>query len=106
MEASEVLRKARNHARLSQRDLAVRSGIPQPAIARIERGHVTPRVDTLNKLLAACGASLELRPKLGVGIDRSAMRELLRLSPAERLRVAAESSRSLAAFIAKVRRRT
>jgi transcriptional regulator with XRE-family HTH domain len=102
MEAGKTLREAREHARLSQRDVAARSGIPQSAIARIERGRVIPRVDTLNRLLAGCGASLDLRPKLGVGIDRTAMRELLKLTPDERLRIASASSRNLASFLAKV----
>jgi len=36
---------------LSQRELAERSGVPQPTIARIEAGRVSPRFETLETLL-------------------------------------------------------
>lgn len=105
MEAAQVLRDARHHRGLSQRELAARTGVPQSAIARLESGQVVPRFDTLNRLLSACDATLELKRPLGVGIDRTAMRELLKLSPDERFRRAAESSRSLADLILKLQRR-
>lgn len=64
MDAARVVREARGRAGLTQRELAQATGIHQPAIARIETGDVVPRVDTLGRLLAACGASLvvEQRP--------------------------------------------
>lgn len=104
MDASHVVRDARRTRGLSQRELAARSGIPQSAIARLESGQVIPRFDTLSRLLSACDTSLELKPRLGVGIDRSVMRELLKLSPDVRLRRAVESSRSLAELVLKLRR--
>jgi predicted transcriptional regulator len=58
--------------------------VAQPTIARIETGRDNPRVDTLERLLRACGESLETIPLAGVGIDRSQIRVLLALSPAER----------------------
>lgn len=80
-----MLRKARRRAGLSQRALAQVTGVAQPTIARVERGLEIPRVDTLVRLLEACGESIEVLPRLGVGVDRSLIREMLRRTPAERV---------------------
>ena len=96
MTPSKALRQARRRRGLSQRDLARLAGVAQPVVARIESGAVTPRVDTLARFLDLCGESLEVRPKRGIGVDRSMIRELLRLSPGERLRVATETANNLA----------
>jgi transcriptional regulator with XRE-family HTH domain len=93
------LRYARRRARLTQRQLAARAGVPQPAIARIESGRSVPRVDTFTRLLDACGISLELRA--APGVDRTAMRELLRLTPRERLDLAVVEARNLEALPAR-----
>jgi ribosome-binding protein aMBF1 (putative translation factor) len=53
--------KLRNKKKLSQKELAERMGTSQPAIARFERGNVSPTVDFLTKLAKALGAELELR---------------------------------------------
>lgn len=74
--------------RLSQRALARLAGVPQPTVARIESGAVVPRVDTLDRLLRACGKDLELVERAGTGLDRTLIRERLRLSTAQRARVA------------------
>lgn len=44
-----------------------------------------PRVDTLDQLLHACGSMLESEPLLGIGVDRTLIQELLRLTPTERV---------------------
>ena len=85
MPARTLLRDARLRAGLTQRELARRAGIAQPTIARIESGGADPRVHTLERLLAACGHSLVSAVRPGTGVDRSQMRELLRLSPRQRL---------------------
>ena len=95
MDPARTLRDARRRAGLTQRALASRSGIPQPAIARIERGTVVPRVDTLDRLLAGCGEQLGTERRPGLGIDRTAIRALLRLTPAQRLRLATREGRNL-----------
>jgi hypothetical protein len=77
--------------------------MPQAAVARIETGRVTPRVDTLARLLDLCGFSLEVEPKRGTGVDGSLIRNLLDLSDAERARTAAASGRNLAATLAASR---
>jgi transcriptional regulator with XRE-family HTH domain len=95
MKAARALRWARRRAGLSQRALAERSGVPQSTIGRIEAGMVDPRVGTLRRLLRACGFDLEVEPALGEGIDRSQIRELLVLSPDQRLALAADGARVL-----------
>lgn len=63
--------------------------MPQPAVSRIERDHVSPRLDTLDVLLRACDLALDLVERPGRGVDRTLIRERLRLSPTERARLAA-----------------
>ena len=43
---------------LSQKDLAEITGIKQPAIARLEKGNISPSIDTINRLLAPLGKRL------------------------------------------------
>ena len=83
--AGRMLRDARRHAALTQRELAAKAGIPQETIARIERGRADPRTGTLDRLLEACGYGLETMPRLGIGVDRTQIRSLLELTPSERL---------------------
>jgi len=103
VDAGAAMRQARLEAGLSQRRLAVRSGVPQSAIARIESGRVIPRVDTLARLLQAAGATLEVQRRPGWGVDRTAIRELLKLTPDERVGLQAASSRNLRDFYSKLR---
>jgi predicted transcriptional regulator len=96
---ARLLRYSRRSAGLTQRALARRSGLPQPTIARIESGAVSPRMDTLDRLLEACGMRLTVEVRAGRGVDRTAIRELLRLTPAERLASAAADARALEALV-------
>jgi len=91
----DLVRYTRQKAGLSQRALAERAGVTQATVARIEKGEIDPRSNTVARLLRACGYELEAVPLSGVGIDRSAIRELLKLSPAERVRLAAQEARNL-----------
>jgi transcriptional regulator with XRE-family HTH domain len=93
MNAAEILRSARAHARLTQRELADRAGIPQPTIAAIETGKQDPRYATLDKLLRICGFDLDLVPHDGEGEDRTVF--TLDLTPTERLRFAERGARTL-----------
>jgi transcriptional regulator with XRE-family HTH domain len=96
--ASELLREARIGAGLSQREVGTRAELPQPEVSRIERGHVSPRVDTLDRLLRACGRELLAETRLGSAVDRTLLVERLRRSPGERVRLAAEEWRRTRAF--------
>ncbi|MDQ6893310.1 MAG: helix-turn-helix domain-containing protein [Acidobacteriota bacterium] len=95
MEAADLLRQARRRAALTQLELGKRAGVTQASISRIEDSRTRPRFDTLDRLLEACGFSLELSPRLGEGVDRTAIRALLGLTPAERARLAVEEARNL-----------
>jgi transcriptional regulator with XRE-family HTH domain len=103
MDTASELRMARRRAGLSQRDLAARAGVPQPTVARIESRAVSPRVETFDRLLAACGAGLAVRSRPGAGVDRGPIRAILRLSPAERLAVAVQEARNLDRLLASRR---
>jgi predicted transcriptional regulator len=81
---------------LSQRALAEKTGIPQSTIGRIESGAVDPRVSTLNALLDACGFDLEIERSRGRDVDRAQLREMLALSPAERIAQAGRVARFMA----------
>ena len=77
--------------------------MPQPAIARIEAGAVSPRVDTLSHLIAATGSALELAARLGEGVDRTMIRAALARTPEERIEAAGRAGTRLAAFQDEVR---
>jgi transcriptional regulator with XRE-family HTH domain len=90
MRGGAILREARSRANLTQRALAALADVAQPAISRIERDRVSPRLDTLDGLLRACGLGLDLVERPGRGVDRTLIRERLRLSVGERARLAAD----------------
>lgn len=54
--------EAREEQGISQRQLEEMSGVKQPAIARLERGTVSPRLDTILKVLAPLGKTLAVVP--------------------------------------------
>ena len=58
MISASLLVQARRAAGLSQRELAERVGVAQQEIARYERGRVTPSLERLRALIAACGLEL------------------------------------------------
>lgn len=103
MNAGRILRYARLRAGMSQRALADAAGVAQPAIARIERGVVSPRIDTLERLLAATDSSLELAHRLGGGVDRTLIRASLDRTAEERVMAAGLAGSHLAAFLNEVR---
>ncbi len=51
---------ARKKRGLSQAELAVRAGLPQSTIGRIEARLVSPNLETLNKILPVLGLRLHL----------------------------------------------
>jgi len=88
VDAGTAVLEARRAAGISQRELAKRSGVPQAAISRMEHGLVSPRTKTLDRLLRSCGRDLQLVERPGTGLDRTLIRQRLRLSVAERARLA------------------
>jgi transcriptional regulator with XRE-family HTH domain len=85
-----MIRRAREARGLSQRQLAIRSGTTQTAISRLENDELSPRVETLQRLLLVMGYRLDLAamPMAGV-LDERHHDEQLRMSVAERLASAA-----------------
>jgi transcriptional regulator with XRE-family HTH domain len=59
-EAGDLVRELRLRRTMSQRELAELAGTRQAAISRIERGLVSPSVDTLERIVAAMGERLIL----------------------------------------------
>ena len=101
--AAELLRDARRRHGVSQRALARRSQTSQTHISRIERGEVSPSIETLDRLLRALGERLELSAAVGP-LGNTSIAELRadyeRLTPGERVVQAAELSRALTTIAA------
>ncbi len=98
MDARSIVLEARLGAGLSQREVARRSGVPQASISRIERGLVSPRTETLDRLLRACGKDVGLIVRPGTGLDRTLIRDKLHLTTAERARLAVREWENTRAF--------
>jgi transcriptional regulator with XRE-family HTH domain len=80
-----LIREARRRAGITQAELAKRVGTSQPAIARYERARTMPDLDTLHRIVEACG--LELRLELDAPDSQRAAAERIALerTPEERL---------------------
>lgn len=86
MTAGELVRAARERHGLTQKQLATRARTSQAAISRIERGIVSPSVETLEKLLAMVNEELVLAARaIDWGHDVTLLRQNLQRTPAERL---------------------
>jgi predicted transcriptional regulator len=97
--AASLIRESRKSAGLTQAELARRVDTTQPVIARLEREGANPRLDTLERIIAATGRSLTLGTGPEAGIDETMIAADLERSPDERLRAFEAfyaSSRSLA----------
>lgn len=70
---------------MTQQELARAVGMPQPSIARIESGTVTPRTSTLTAILAATGHRLAIEP-LDPAANVEAIRQQLALAVPKRTR--------------------
>jgi transcriptional regulator with XRE-family HTH domain len=82
----ELLRDSRVRHEVSQKELAVRAGTTQSAIARIERDRTSPSVRTLATLFEAMGEELVLDVRLrDSGVDLTLNRKNLEHDSTERL---------------------
>ena len=62
MDLIKAIIETRKKSKLSQRKLSEKTGIKQPAIARIERRSRSPQVTTLIKLLYPMGYTIRIVP--------------------------------------------
>lgn len=83
----QILREARARAGVSQRRLAIRTGIAAPALSRIENGHESPSFERFAACLEALGfePTVELRELGGSQVDPLHLDAEADDSPAERL---------------------
>jgi transcriptional regulator with XRE-family HTH domain len=96
MTAAELLRETRRRHGVTQAQLAARARTSQAAISRIERGLVSPTVETLATLLDLMGDELTLGTKpIDYGHDRAMLRNNLQHSPEERIQRQASWSRGM-----------
>jgi transcriptional regulator with XRE-family HTH domain len=61
MVSGVLLREARLRAGLTQAELAVRAKTARSQISRYERGDVVPSLESLRRLIRACGLELSFR---------------------------------------------
>jgi transcriptional regulator with XRE-family HTH domain len=80
-----LIREARRLAGLTQAELARRLATTQSAVSNWERGRDTPRVDTLARILEACGFEADMTFRRHDDVDRAQIRQNLAMTPAERL---------------------
>lgn len=95
MVSASLLVQARRSAGLTQRELAVRAGVAQQEIARYERGRVTPSLERMRSLIAACDLELTFglaRPDASYDHQINAA---LALDPARRLESALRDAQPL-----------
>jgi uncharacterized protein len=89
MDPGTLIKKARQRHHLSQQSLAVRAATDQAAISRIERGEISPTVETVERLLAAMGERLTVGCEpMERQHDPLHVRASLSRSPEERLTLA------------------
>jgi transcriptional regulator with XRE-family HTH domain len=99
LDAGALIREARTLAGLTQSQLAARVRTKQSVISRWERGVEEPRLETLARLLRACGFEADVTYRRHDDVDRGQIIEHLNMSPAQRIR----SLENVAAFVAAAR---
>jgi transcriptional regulator with XRE-family HTH domain len=89
MHPGRMVQEARKRHRLSQKSLAIRAATDQAAISRIERGEISPTLETVERLMAAMGEQLVLDSKpVERQHDPLHIQASLNRSPEERLKLA------------------
>ncbi|MGI8425051.1 MAG: helix-turn-helix domain-containing protein [Actinomycetota bacterium] len=104
MDPALELKTARKLVGLSQAGLAKRAGVPQSTVARIETGAIDPRASMLDRLLRACSRRLQAVPALGVGVDRTQIQRILKLTPEQRLDQSIAAAANLKGFLKELRK--
>jgi transcriptional regulator with XRE-family HTH domain len=84
LDLGSLMRRARADAGLTQQQLADALATKQSVVSRWERGLDVPRVDTLARILRACGFEADLVLRRLDDVDRSQITAALARTPAER----------------------
>lgn len=90
MNAHNALTEVRRRRGWSQAQLAACAGVPQSTIGRWESGRVSPRVDSLHRVLGAAGFETRIQLRDASSVDHDQLAERLRWTPLERLRYLAD----------------
>jgi transcriptional regulator with XRE-family HTH domain len=86
VDAGKLIRDRRLANGLTQAQLALRAGSTQAAISRLERGALSPTIETIDRLLAVMGEQAELVVQRGhLECDENRLRALRARAPADRL---------------------
>jgi transcriptional regulator with XRE-family HTH domain len=97
LDPHRLIREARRLAGLTQSELASRVGTTQSVISRWERGEDSPRVETIARILRACGFEADLVFRRHDDEDLAQIREAIAMTPAERLKTVENVARFVAA---------
>jgi transcriptional regulator with XRE-family HTH domain len=97
LDTGALIRDARRIAGLSQQALAERLGTTQSVISRWERGQDSPRVDTLGRILQACGFEADLVFRRHDDEDLAQIQEGIAMTPSQRLQTVENVSRFVTA---------
>jgi transcriptional regulator with XRE-family HTH domain len=97
MVSGDLLREARLRAGLTQDELASRAGTARSQLSRYERGDVLPSLETLRRLVRACGLELGFRLFEAdlEDHDASLIAQTLPLTPEERVERALRAVKSV-----------
>lgn len=85
MRGGSVIRAARHRAGITQKELGRRLGTTQSVVARWESGRVSPTVETLSRVVRACGLNLVISLGSADDHDVGLALESQKLTPAQRL---------------------
>jgi transcriptional regulator with XRE-family HTH domain len=104
MRGGELIREARKRARLSQRELAERIHTTQTVIARWETGQRSPSFERVINAVRACGLEVAVGIVTPDDQHASLVKELLSMSPGERLDCLAKSRRAIEELVSAARK--
>lgn len=85
MLSADLIYMARRRAGLTQAELARRLGLTQSQLSRWERGKVEPSLETLRRIVRACGLDLTLGLANGDDSYNLHVAANLRLDPEQRI---------------------
>lgn len=86
MDAGKLIRQRRVANGLTQAQLALRAGSTQAAISRLERGELSPTIETVERLLSVMGEEAELLVRRSqLECDPQRLHALRSRPPADRL---------------------